>query len=239
MKMRSFARDGHRTGNALAAKSLRAYRQHPKMRAAFRATSPDVVDPAERVEFAPADYFTTAKMSDIFEREAPLEIDLGCGEGGFLVAMAAQHPERNFLGIERLLGRVRKVCRMVVHHRLTNTRLLRIETAYALRYVLPPASVSTAHVLFPDPWPKRHHQSRRLIQDGFTEALPGILVPGGALRITTDDEPYYLWMQKVIARAKGYEEVAWPEDEVYPQTNFERRFLAQGLPIYRARLRKV
>jgi tRNA (guanine-N7-)-methyltransferase len=209
------------------------------MRAAFRANSPDAPDPAEQIEFAPADYFARAKMSDIFEREAPLEMDLGCGEGAFLVAMAAKYPERNFLGIERLLGRVRKVCRMVVHHQLTNARLLRIETAYALRYVLPPESVTTAHVLFPDPWPKRHHQSRRLIQDGFMEALHGILVPGGELRVKTDDQPYFLWMEKVFAKAKGYERIDWPEDAEYPQTNFERRFLAQGLPIYRALLRKV
>jgi len=170
------------------------------MRAAFRATHPETPDPAELIEFAPADYFARAKMSDIFEREAPLEIDLGSGEGAFLVAMAAKHPEHNFLGVERLLGRVRKVCRMVVHHKLTNARLLRIETAYALRYVLPHESVTTAHVLFPDPWPKRHHQSRRLIQDGFMEALHGILVPGGELKIKTDDQPYFLWMEKVLER---------------------------------------
>ena len=209
------------------------------MRAAFNAHNPDATDPAEKVEFVPADYFVRANMSDMFPREAPLEVDIGCGEGAFLVAMAAKHPERNFLGIERLLGRVRKVCRMVVHHELENTRLLRIETAYALRYIMPPLSISRAHVLFPDPWPKRHHQPRRIIQDGFMEAMHGILVDGGELRVKTDDQPYFLWMEKVFARAKGYEILEWPEDEDYPQTNFERRFLAQGLPIYRARLRKI
>src|SRR5579862_9515150 len=187
------------------------------MRAAFRAHSPEHTDPAELIEFVPADYFAQADMKDMFARPAPLELDLGCGEGGFLVAMAAKYPERNFLGVERLLGRVRKVCRMVVHQRLTNTRLLRIETAYALRYVLPKESVTTAHVLFPDPWPKRHHQSRRLIQDGFMEALHGTLVAGGELRIKTDDQPYFLWMEKVLARAKGYERLDWPEDPEYPQ----------------------
>ncbi len=209
------------------------------MRAAFRENPTGEADPAEKIEFVPADYFAQARMSDIFPREAPLQVDIGCGEGSFLEAMAARHPDHNFLGIERLLGRVRKVCRGVVHNKLTNVRLLRIETAYALRYVLPKECVTIAHVLFPDPWPKRHHQSRRLVQDGFMEALHGILVPGGELRIKTDDQPYFLWMEKVLAKAKGYERLDWPDDPDYPITDFERRFMAQGLPIYRARLRKV
>ncbi len=223
--------------NALASAGGRVYRRG--MRAAFRIKDTNTPDPAEKVEFVPADYFARADIADIFERPAPLQVDIGCGEGSFLEAMAAKHPEQNFLGIERLLGRVRKVCRGVVHNKLTNVRLLRIETAYALRYVLPFESVAVAHVLFPDPWPKRHHQPRRLMQDGFMEALHGILVAGGELRIKTDDEPYFLWMEKVLARAKGYELLDWPEDPEYPITDFERRFLAQGLPIYRARLRKV
>ena len=71
------------------------------------------------------------------------------------------------------------------------------------------------------------------------EALHGILADGGELRIKTDDEPYFLWMEKVLAKAKGYERLDWPDDPDYPITDFERRFLAQGLPIYRARLRKI
>jgi tRNA (guanine-N7-)-methyltransferase len=199
----------------------------------------ELVDLARKVQFEPADYFARAQMSDLFPREAPFEVDIGSGEGTFILTMARRHPERNFLGIERLLGRVRKTCRAVARGGLTNVRMLRLEIAYALRYVLPHESVSVAHVLFPDPWPKRYHQPRRLIQDGFMEAMHGLLAPGGELRIKTDDEPYFLWMEKVLARAKGYERLDWPDDLEYPTTDFEARFVAQGLPIYRARLRKV
>jgi len=200
----------------------------------------ELVDLARQVQFEPADYFARATMSDLFPREAPFEVDIGSGEGTFILTMAERHPERNFLGIERLLGRIRKTCRAAARRTLPNVRMLRLEIAYALRYVLPLESVSVAHVLFPDPWPKRYHHGRRLIQDGFMEALHGILVAGGELRIKTDDEPYFLWMEKVLGRAKGYERLDWPEDlDDYPTTDFEARFVAQGLPIYRARLRKV
>ena len=200
----------------------------------------ELVDKGRIVEFVPADYFARQQLADIFPRtDAPFDVDLGCGEGTFLRAMAARHPERDFLGVERLLGRVRKVCRAIARQELANARVVRIETAYALRYLLPPGSVSIAHVGFPDPWPKRYHQRRRLIQDGFMEALHAILADGGELRVKTDDEPYFQWMEKTFERAKGYERIDWPEDPGYPITDFERRFLAQGLPIYRARLRKV
>ena len=199
----------------------------------------ELVDLARRVQFDPADYVSRAALSDLFARMAPFELDVGSGEGTFILTMAARYPERNFLGIERLLGRVRKTCRAAARRDLANVRMLRLEIAYALRYVLPLEAVSVAHVLFPDPWPKRYHHPRRLIQDGFMEAMHGLLIPGGELRIKTDDEPYFLWMEKVLARAKGYERLEWLDDADYPTTDFEARFVAQGLPIYRARLRKI
>lgn len=200
----------------------------------------ELVDQARRVQFVPGDITARAQMSDLFEREAPFEVDIGSGEGSFILTMAERHPERNFLGIERLLGRVRKTCRAAARRGLTNVRMLRLEIAYAMRYVLPLGSVHRAHVLFPDPWPKRYHHPRRLIQDGFMEAMHGLLAEHGELRIKTDDQPYFLWMEKVLARAKGYDRLDWPDDlDEYPSTDFERRFVAQGLPIYRARLRKV
>jgi tRNA (guanine-N7-)-methyltransferase len=204
----------------------------PAAHAAFEAA-------AERVEWIPDDYFKRVTPEQLFPRMAPVEIDFGCGEGAFLVAMAKRHPERNFLGTERLLGRVRKVCRGAARAGLQNLRLLRIESKYAVQYLLPPACLTVAHVSFPDPWPKRHHQPRRLIQDDFVAGVHTALVPGGELRLKTDDLPYFMWMEKVIGRATGFERIDWPDDPDYPITNFERRFLAQGLPIHRARLRKV
>jgi tRNA (guanine-N7-)-methyltransferase len=199
----------------------------------------DFIAAAEYAEWVPADYFKRVTEAEVFERRAPLEIDFGCGEGAFLLAMAKRFPERNFLGTERLLGRVRKVCRNAARHQLSNVRVLRLESKYAVQHLLPPASVTVAHVSFPDPWPKRHHQPRRLIQDDFLQGVHTLLVPGGELRLKTDDLPYFRWMEKVVARASGFERVEWAEDPDYPHTNFERRFVAQGLPIHCARLIKV
>lgn len=194
---------------------------------------------AARVEFVPANFFQRLQLGEIFDRPAPLEVDIGCGEGAFIFAMAANHPERNFLGIERLVGRVSTVCRVAAHRRLANIRVMRVESAYVLTHLLPLASVAVAHVLFPDPWPKRYHHPRRLIQAEFMQSLHGVIEPGGELRVKTDDLPYFQWMEKVFAQSSGFERLEWPEDPDYPVTNFERRFLAKGLPIYRARLRKI
>jgi tRNA (guanine-N7-)-methyltransferase len=178
-------------------------------------------------------------MEELFERPAPLEVDIGCGEGAFIAAMGARHPDRNFLGIERLLGRVNTVCRIAAHRRLSNIRVMRVESAYVVEHLLAPGSVTVAHVLFPDPWPKRYHHPRRLIQEPFMQALHGLLGPEGELRVKTDDLPYFQWMEKVFAKAPGFERLEWIEEADYPITNFERRFLNKGMPIYRARLRKV
>jgi len=194
---------------------------------------------ARQLEFTPASYFERVELGSLFTRPAPLEADIGCGEGAFLIARARQHPERNFLGIERMLGRVHTVCRLAAAERLENVRLVRIESLYAVTHLLPKSSVSVAHVLFPDPWPKRHHQPRRLIQDEFMSGLRGVLQPGGELRVKTDDLPYFQWMEKVFARSFGFERIDWEEESGYPITNFEQRFLDKGMPIHRARLRKV
>lgn len=210
------------------------------MRAAFHSTpGDDLSERAQLAEFVPVEYSGRVKPEDIFARPAPLDLDIGSGEGAFLEAMAARHPERNILGMERLLGRVRKVCRAIAQKDLTNARVMRIESYYAIKNLLPLASVSVAHVSFPDPWPKRYHHPRRLIQASFLRELHGVLAPGGELRVKTDDEPYFRWMENAFAAVTGYERVDWIEEPDYPLTNFEQRFLSQGLPIYRARLLKV
>ena len=102
------------------------------------------------------------------ELGAPLlEVELGSGDGSFLAQRAAAYPERNFLGVERLLGRLRKLDRKARRAGLTNVRLLRIEAGYFLEYLLPATSVHALHLYFPDPWPKRKHRKNRLVNERF------------------------------------------------------------------------
>ncbi len=191
------------------------------------------------VEIIPKSYFETLDLTALFGREAPLEVDIGCGDGAFLVARAASRPERNFLGVERLLGRVRRVCRRAERMAVSNVRALRIESAYAVQYLLPPNSVRVFHVSFPDPWPKRRHHPRRLVNAQFLEAIRRALQHGGELRLTTDDAPYFALMKTLSETASGLTPDPWEPEDTYPQTGFERKFRAQSLPIYRLRLRKV
>ena len=196
------------------------------------------IDP-DSLEFTPTDYFKPVSVDELFSREAPLEVDVGCGEGAFIVAMAKSHRERNFLGIERLVGRVRKVCKRAANAGVENLRVMCVEIAYTVRHLLPKESVSVLHVMFPDPWPKRKHRKNRLINHEFLDSVHSAQINGGELRLTTDDLDYFEWMQKIATGHNGFSQQPWLEDPDYPQTDFEKRFRAQGLPIHRLRLKKV
>src|SRR5205823_5514425 len=103
----------------------------------------------------------------------------------------------------------------------------------------PPESVSKFHVLFPDPWPKRRHWRRRLIQPEFLDAIAAALVAGGELRIKTDDAPYFEHIGTMLGARQDFREEPWPDELDEPTTDFERGFVVRSLPIYRVRLVKV
>ena len=193
--------------------------------------------PPEPSEFIPSDYFRRASIDEIFERDAPLEVDLGCGDGSFLVAMAAQYPDRNFLGVERLLGRVKKVCRKTKRQGLENLRMLRLESRYTIEWLLPEASVSRLHLLCPDPWPKARHHRRRLFQPDFLDAVRKVLVPGGEFLFMTDHPEYFEWAEEIMTTYRGFKRIAWEEsDFFYPKTDFQIQWEAEGKPMHRLRL---
>src|SRR5256714_3665478 len=135
------------------------------------------------VEYVPKNLTSALEFDKVFSRPAPLEIDLGCGDGGFLVALAQENPAHNFLGIERLLGRVRSVCRKVARLDLKNARILRMESNYAVTHLLPSGSVTTFHLLFPYPWPNLRHHGRRVFTPVFCHSIQRALVGGGLFHV--------------------------------------------------------
>jgi tRNA (guanine-N7-)-methyltransferase len=163
-----------------------------------------------------------------------VEVELGCGDGGFLVEAARAHPHLNYLGIERLLGRIRKVDRKGRRLGLDNLRAVRIEAAYCLQYLLPALSVRALHVYFPDPWPKAKHQRHRLINTSFPGLARRVLVSGGRVYLRTDDEAYYRQMRAVFGADPGFREVTTPSGLAGITTDFEREYVAAGRAIFRA-----
>jgi tRNA (guanine-N7-)-methyltransferase len=189
--------------------------------------------------YRPASYFETLQPEAVFGRSALLEVELGSGDGSFLVEWAKRHEERNFLGIERLLGRLRKLDRKAQRAGLANVRGLRIEAAYSVEFLLPPRSVSALHIYFPDPWPKRKHRARRLVNDRFTTLAHRVLDTAGVVYLRTDDVDYMSQITEVFGRSANFQPVETPAELVEVPTDFERDFRARGVVIRRAAFRRV
>jgi len=176
-------------------------------------------------------------LAKLFPREQPLEVELGSGDGSFLAEYARLQPERNFIGVERLLGRIRKLDRKGQRAGLTNLRGVRIECSYFLEYLLPPGSAVALHVYFPDPWPKRKHRRHRLINERFPALARQALAPGGRVYLRTDDKDYFEQMLHVFGADAGFQAVEAPDQLTALLTDFEKDFTAQGVKTLRAAYR--
>ena len=187
------------------------------------------------MQLVPSDYFRKLSKEEIFETNRPLEIDLGCGDGSFLVAMASHYQERNFLGVERLLGRVRKVIRKAEKNSLLNLKVLRLELSYTIEWLLPDHCASRMHLLFPDPWPKKKHHKRRMVNKSFCESLVRILKEDGEFLFKTDHPDYFEESMLTLENFDLLKQVPWNTDDFYPVTDFEKIWTKEGKEIYSAR----
>lgn len=165
----------------------------------------------------------------------PLEVDFGCHRGTFLVGMAQLYPDRNFLGIERQIGRVQRCLEKIQRLDLPNALVVQGEGAESLRRWLPDACVSIFHISFPDPWPKRRHAHRRLVNLEFLDEVKRVLRLPGILRLMTDDEDYFRYMRR--ATAAEWEELPWNDGQETVNTSFERKFADLGRTTFRSALR--
>ncbi len=179
----------------------------------------------------------------IFDREAPLEVEAGCGKGLFLAGAAAARPEHNFLGIELAVRYARFAAGRLAQRELANARMVQGDARRVFAELLPDNCLTAVHVYFPDPWWKAKHKKRRVLTEPFLRNIERTLLPGGTLHFWTDVEEYFNETLEILARAtrlNGPLPVAeqQPEHDLDYRTHFERRMRLNGRPVYRSEFRK-
>jgi tRNA (guanine-N7-)-methyltransferase len=164
----------------------------------------------------------------IFGRSAPLTLEIGFGNGESLVALAAAHPDRDYLGVEVHRPGVGHLMLRAEELRLGNVRAICRDAVEVLQQCVPAGSLDELLLYFPDPWPKKRHHKRRIVQPEFVALVASRLRPGGVLRMATDWEPYAVHMLEVASGCAGLRNASpdgtyVPRPESRPVTRFERR----------------
>lgn len=167
----------------------------------------------------------------LFGRRAPVVLEIGFGMGHTTAEIAAARPDTDFVGIEVYTPGVGSLLRTLEARGLSNVRVIQRDAVEVLRDRIAPASLSGVHVYFPDPWPKKRHHKRRLIQPPFVAALVDRIAPGGYLHCATDWEPYAEQMLEVLSAEPRLANTAdgfAPRPDWRPLTKFEQRGLRLG-----------
>lgn len=167
----------------------------------------------------------------VFDRIAPCILEIGCGMGETTVAIAALHPEIDYIGIEVHSPGVGSLLKLVAAQGLTNVRVIQHDAVEVLREMIGPAMLAGCNIFFPDPWPKLRHHKRRLIQQGFVSLLASRMRSGAILHIATDWEGYAAHILEVLAASADFRNLAdgyAPRPAGRPQTKFEARGLKLG-----------
>jgi tRNA (guanine-N7-)-methyltransferase len=187
---------------------------------------------AERAR--PADpVFTVAELwGELFPAGGAVEIEIGSGDGTFLLARARRYPDRNFLGIERSPSKAKRIEERLRKLGAPNVRVLQADAACVIATMLPDASVAAYHVYFPDPWPKRGHAGRRIFRPGLVDGLGRTLRTDGRLYLATDVASYASVAHGLVRGHEAFAEV--PSDSDHPglTTAFARKYRAAGRPLY-------
>lgn len=214
----------HAKPDTLARRSVRSFVVRAGRTTAGQQRALAELWPLYGVEFtnAPLD------LDELFGRKAPRMIEIGFGAGEALLAFAQSHPEVDCIGIEVHRPGVGHLLLGAHEAKLKNLRIVCHDAVEVLQQQLPAASIALAHIFFADPWPKKRHHKRRLIQTPFIELLARVMQPQGMLRLATDWEPYAQYMRLVMGASAAFTSlgdasgfVARPD--VRPLTRFERR----------------
>jgi tRNA (guanine-N7-)-methyltransferase len=187
--------------------------------------------PRYGIGFAPA----PLHFADVFGRTAPVVLEIGFGMGETTAAIAQAHPERDFLGIEVHAPGVGALLKRIEALSLSNVRVIRHDAVEVVEQMIPARSLAGIHVFFPDPWPKKRHHKRRLLQPAFVHALAERLAAGGYLHAATDWEDYAREMLATLSAEPSLANTAAdfaPRPPWRPETKFEARGVALGHGVF-------
>jgi tRNA (guanine-N7-)-methyltransferase len=167
-------------------------------------------------------------LTAIFGRSAPRTLEIGFGNGDALATMAGQQPDTDFIGIEVHRPGVGRLLQQLDEHELSNVRAMREDAVQILNTCFPDNSLDRLLLFFPDPWHKKRHHKRRIVQPGFIELLARTIKPGGILHMATDWEDYARHMLEVMEKSAAFRNCAGagnhsPRPDYRPVTKFERR----------------
>jgi len=183
--------------------------------------------PVYGVPFSPA----PLDLDSLFGRTAPKILEIGFGMGETTAAIAQQHPENDYLGVEVHTPGVGSLLARVAELRLANVRIVQHDAVEVLQAMIAPGALDGVHIFFPDPWPKKRHHKRRLIQPPFIALLASRMKGGATLHTCTDWEDYARQMLELLSAEPSLENTASgyaDRPEARPQTKFERRGLGLG-----------
>lgn len=173
---------------------------------------------------------------ELFGNANPVELEIGMGKGTFITEQAKARPEVNFFGIEWARWFWRYASDRLRRNGCLNARTVRAEASYFLTEFVPAGSISVLHIYFPDPWPKKRHHKRRLVQEKFMPLAERVLAPGGRLQVVTDHQDYFEQIDAVVRgsglRVVEYNRPGSADEGEFVGTNFERKYRREGRPFY-------
>jgi tRNA (guanine-N7-)-methyltransferase len=168
----------------------------------------------------------------LFGRAAPLVLEIGFGNGWFLVHLGKEHPELNILGAETSASSVHRAYRRLLRADVPAVRIFKGDAVFMIRHLIAPGSLDKVYVNFPDPWPRRKHRSKRLLTAEFFRAVSNRLVPGGTVVLTTDHPEYFAFARKEAVASEVFEESIHEVPAPMLQTRYAQKWLRQKKPIF-------
>lgn len=182
--------------------------------------------------------FHRLDLRELFGNEHPVILEIGSGKGRFLIATATERPDVNLIGIEKSLHYHRVIRDRLLKRGLTNVWLINHDAFLVMRDMLPEASIAEVHVYFPDPWPRKKEQKRRIIRPDALREMRRVLVDGGSGIFVTDHQEYFETAAPHVEAEFPRSERRVPGPDDPPRTNYEAKYRAEGRPIHEIRFWK-